>query len=518
MDSDDGGIYHNVLRDWTDRWDDIVMTAVDLIESWIANLGAERTRLVETGQDTPVVVSQGRLVRTTGGLHLYEFLVPDKVRLPIDLPVSLIPVDDTDTTEGIVLRQKGQSILVQLVDNLGSDVPSVTLVPDQAGLVGTAAARLKEILAKPDLYNLGPAERLAALVQMPTTEVETFSASSSVFTTLWSHDREFRRQKLGSLAMDLVRANKRILLLSPDHEECDEFVGAVGRTMKAGGLNPGTWVTRYELPIVLHTAGRDLQELGFEAQMQHFYAKSQGDKASLKQKYDRFRELAPFLAQKEAKQKDLDEVRLLEWRLVTQFRELQVKLAGVETTLKEFETLPLFQRLTMQAVGKNADSLKQYRALYQSHMDRLNSEIDVAKSRIQQLAPEAAVPRGQRAEFEGLKEQVVKLGGTKKVRELLAAEENPNRQAFVQNRRLVVATPRRVATDPLFSRVRFDVLMVNEAPQIAVPSLLAAAGLVRERIIVSGDPRDIGAAGQWAMPQEGDPDCFGNRSRTTCLT
>ena len=301
--------------------------------------------------------------------------------------------------------------------------------------------------------------------------------------------------------MDLVRANKRILLLSPGHDDSDELVGMVGRTMKAGGLNPRTWVTRYELPLVSQAAGLDLHELSFEAQMHQFYAKSQGDKATLKRKYDRFRELTPFLAQKDAKQKDLDEVRLLEWRLVTQFRELQVKLAGVETTLKEFETLPLFQRLAMQTVGKNVESLKQYRALYQSQMDRLDSEIDVAKGRIQQLVPEAAVPRGQRAECEELKEHLAKLGGTKKVRELLAAEENPNRQAFVQNRRLVAATPTRVATDPLFSRVRFDVLMVDEAPQIAVQSLLAAAGLVRERIIVSGDPRDIAAAGQWVMPQ-----------------
>ena len=479
------------------------MTAVELIESWIVNLEAEQARLIETGQDAPAMASQGRLVRTTGGLHLYEFIVPGEVRLSIDLPVSLVPADDTDTTEGIILRQTGQSLLVQLVDHLGSEIPSSTLVPDHAGLVGTAAARLKEILAKPNLYHLGPAERLAALLQMPIGEVETFSANSSVFTTLLSDDRALRRQRLGSLAMDLVRANKRILLLSPGHDDSDELVGMVGRTMKAGGLNPRTWVTRYELPLVSQAAGLDLHELSFEAQMHQFYAKSQGDKATLKRKYDRFRELTPFLAQKDAKQKDLDEVRLLEWRLVTQFRELQVKLAGVETTLKEFETLPLFQRLAMQTVGKNVESLKQYRALYQSQMDRLDSEIDVAKGRIQQLVPEAAVPRGQRAECEELKEHLAKLGGTKKVRELLAAEENPNRQAFVQNRRLVAATPTRVATDPLFSRVRFDVLMVDEAPQIAVQSLLAAAGLVRERIIVSGDPRDIAAAGQWVMPQAG---------------
>jgi hypothetical protein len=155
----------------------------------------------------------------------------------------------------------------------------------------------------------------------------------------------------------------------------------------------------------------------------------------------------------------------------------------------------------MQAIGKNVDSLKQYCALYQGQMDQLDKELDVAKGRIQQLAPEAAVPRGTRAEFDELKEHITKLGGIKKVRELLAAEESPNRQAFIQNRRVVAATPTRVASDSLFDRVRFDVLMVDEAPRIAAPALLAAAGLIRERIIVSGDPREIAPHGQWAMPQ-----------------
>ena len=83
----------------------------------------------------------------------------------------------------------------------------------------------------------------------------------------------------------------------------------------------------------------------------------------------------------------------------------------------------------------------------------------------------------------------------------MAAEEDTNRQAFIQNRRVVVATPTRVASDPLFSRVRFDVLMVDEATRIAAPALLAAAGLVRERIIVSGDPREIPSAGCWTIKE-----------------
>ncbi len=315
-----------------------------------------------------------------------------------------------------------------------------------------------------------------------------------MLTTLWVEDPSLRRQELASLAMELIRENKRVLLVSPDHEMSDESVGVIARAMKAGGLNYKMWISRYDMPILSQSNGVYLQELGFEAQMHRFNARSQMEKASLRQKYERFRELAPYLAGKGQKQKDLDEVHLLEWRLVTEMRDVQVKMAEVETTLAEYERLSLFQRLGMQAVGKNVESLKQYHVLYQQQMDRLNKELDIAKARIQRLQPEAAIPREIRHESDDLKDTIAKLGGSKRVRELLAAEEEPNRQAFLQNRRLVAATPSRVASDPLFSRVRFDVLIIDEAPRIATASLLAAAGLVRERIIISGDPRDISAA------------------------
>ena len=479
----------------------IVMTARELIEFWICHLESERSRLGQAGHDLPLAATPVRAVQRVGDLHCHEFLLSADVMLREDLPLSVVAPDEPDATEGSVLQRTGNKILVQLVEAIRGEPSTVTLVPDLVGLLQQTASRLSDIVGKPNLYDLGPAERVAALLQAEQSDAERYVSTSSVLTTIWEGDRDHRRQKLATIAMDLIRANKRVLLVSPDHQACDEVTAVIARTMKIGGLNYKTWISRYELPLSQQVGGIDLHPLGFEAQMHQFYAKSQADKASLRNKYDRFRELSPFLAQKEAKQRDLDEVRLLEWRQVTQLRDLQVKMADVVNTQKEFEQLPLLQRLTMQAVGKNADSLKQYGVLYQSQMDQLNHELDMTQQRIQELVPEAAVPRGMRAECEQLKEDITKLGGTKKVRELLAAQEDPNRQAFIQNRRLVTATPTKVASDPLFSRVRFDVLIVDEAPRMAAPALLAAAGLVRERIVVSGDFQDIAACGQWAMPQ-----------------
>jgi hypothetical protein len=475
------------------------MTARDLIETWTLRLDAEQKRVSATALDQPITQVAGRLLHTIGTLHLYELTLPHGSSIEHDTPLSIIPPDDMEPTEGIVLGRQGNVILVQTFDTIGQSCANATVVPDRAGLLATSAKRLRDMLAQPDSYRLGPADRLAPLLETTTAgELSGAGPGSSILMTIWSDEISIRRQRLAVLVIELIRANKRILLVSPDHQAADALVGTIARAMKAVGLTYKTWVSRYEMTLSHQAEGIGIQELGFEAQMHQFYAKSRADKAALRRKYERFRELTPVLAYKGQKQKDLDEVRLLEWRLLTQLTDLQNKIKDVNATLAEYENLPLFRRLSLQAVGKNVESLHQYLQLYENQCAELKGELDVAKVRIDELVPEAAVPKDMRPEFDELKEDIVHLGGTKKIRELLAAEEDTNRQAFIQNRRLVVTTASRVLSDPLFSRVRFDVLIADEAPWIAAAPLLGAAGLVRERIVISGDTRDIAKAGLWA--------------------
>ena len=476
------------------------MTARDLLETWAFRLEAEQERVSGTALDQPITQVAGRLVHTIGTLHLYELTLPHGSFIEHDTPLSIIPPDDMEPTEGIVLGGEGNVVLVQTFDAIGQSCADATVVPDRAGVLATSAKRLRDMLAQPDAYRLGPADRLAPFLEATTgaEELSGIGVGSSILTTVWSDELSVRRQRLAVLVIELIRANKRILLVCPDHPAADALVGTIARAMKAVGLMYKTWVSRYEMALAQQVEGIGIQELGFEAQMHQFYAKSWADKAALRRKYERFRELTPVLAYKRQKQKDLDEVRLLEWRLLTQVSDLQAKIKDVNATLAEYENLPLFRRLSLQAFGKNVESLHQYVELYESQCAELRGELDVAKARINELVPEASVPKDMRPEFDELKEEIVRLGGTKKIRELLAAEEDTNRQAFIQNRRLVVTTASRVLNDPLFSRVRFDVLIADEAPWIAAAPLLAAAGLVHERIVISGDRRDIASAGLWA--------------------
>ncbi len=477
-------------------------TLTDLLDHLAVTLERDAAQAGRQGSDQAVALVRGRLLQTIGTLHLYEFFLPPDVRVGADLAATLLLGEETEPTEGLVLFQEGERLVLQLFDAIGEAVPQATLVPDSSGLALTTSRRLAEMSKAGTSYTLGPAERLLPILEAGQSGDRAALAAvipTSVLTPLWQDDATARRQKVATLVVELIRANKRILLVTPDHQNADVITMVAARAMKAAGLTFKSWLSRYEVATSKESGGIPLPDLGFEAQMHQFYAKSRSDKAALRKKYDRFRELTPILAYKAQKQKDLDEVRLLEWRLVTQLSDYQGKIKDIDATLAQYEQLPIWKRLSMQAMGKNVDSLREYKVIYERYSAGLRKEVDIAKQRIAELIPEATVPKELKPEFAELKEDVLHLGGTKKIRELLAAEENTNRQAFVQNRRVIITTAARVAADPLFQKVRFDVLIAEDAPRIPSPFLLAAAGLVRERIVLSGDLREVTSQGAWNL-------------------
>jgi hypothetical protein len=476
------------------------MKLSELLQYYSRGLADEGRTVPASGADAPIASPNGRQVSTVGTLFLYAMDLPVGATLPEDLPVSIVPGDaagDIDPTEGVVIGREGNAALIQTYESLGRNVGSSTIVPDAAGFVQTASKRLADMASHADRFTLGPAERLIPWLHPDASARTQAAPESAAFTTFWSDELPARRNKLVTLAVTLARNNKRLLVISPDHRRSDEITGQIARALKHAPLPYKSLVTRYEMPVGTTVSGIPLGELGFEAQMHQFYARSRADKAALRRKYERFRELTPLLAYKAEKQRDLNEVRLLEWRLVTQVADLRARIKENNETLSAYESLPLMKRLAMQTVGRNAASLPEYNRLYEQQIKELNGELEIAQRRIAELTPEAAIPKDIKPEYKELRDEVKRLGGTRKIRELLAAEEGTNRQAFLQNKRLVATTAARVASDPLFGRVRFDVLLADEAPWIPAAYLLAAAGLVRERIVLSGDQRDFASSKAW---------------------
>ncbi len=468
------------------------MKLPDLLHCFAARLANDKNAAVAL--DALVESRTTQQIGTAGALHLYSMEVPPGTTVLEDVPVTIVPPGDVEPAGGFILQRQGDTALVQTPDTLGQSMVDNTLVTDTSEFFRLASTRLADMAAHPESYALGPAERLAAWLDPEHRETDASArtgASAAVLTTVWHDDQAARRTKLGTLAVDLTRHNKRILCVAPTHDAVDRLLGFLANTFRNAALPFHSLLSRYEVPVLRKAEEVSLDELGFEAQIHRFFAKSRSHKDALRRKYERFRELIPILAYKGQKQRDMDEVKLLEWRLLAQASEFQGKIKDIDHLLARYEKLPVWKRLGMQTMGKNVETLGEYRTLYAGNVAELMKEVEAAQARIRELSPEAAVPKETRPEYEELKDEISRLGGTRKVRELLAASEATNRQAFMQNKRVVAATPGKLVTDPLFKRVRFDALIAEDAPRIPAPFLLGVAGLIRERIIIAGDTRDL---------------------------
>ncbi len=474
------------------------MKLPELLQAFAAQFAHQKEAAV---LDEPVESDGIRKMRTAGALHLYAMDVPPGTTFLEDVPITIVPSGEMDPTGGYLLQHRGHVAVVQTLDALDPSVVDHALVADTSAFFTLAATRLADMAARPESYALGPAERLAPWLDPEPGEDHNMAragASAAVLTTVWNEEQAARWTKLGELTVALMRHNKRVLLIAPTHDAVDRLLGFLAKTFRNAALPFQSLLSRYEMSVLKEAEGFSLDALSFEWQMDHFFAKSRSRKNALQQQYNRFRELTPILAYKGQKQRDLNEVKLLEWRLLAQVSALQGKIAEIDNLRAAYQQLPIWKRLGMQTMGKNEETLEEYRQLHNAHIAELMQEVETAQARIRVLAPEAAVPKEMLLEYEALKEEISRLGGTKKVRELLAASDATNRQAFIQNKRLVAATPGRLMIDPLFQRIRFDVLIADDAPNIPAPLLLGVAGLIREQIIIAGDTRNLrGPTKRW---------------------
>ncbi len=466
----------------------------ELLTQSASQLLQEREVAMNQGLDAPLDIPHASHLGKVGSLHLYRCEVLPGCKFIADVPITLLPGNDMEATEGFLLGWLNGGLLVQTFDHVGQTLAHCTLIPDTSGFLETAAARLSDMATKPDTFTLGPAERLAPWLDLsPESDSGQTrdNIPTSVLSMVWGDDRSTRWTKLTTLIVDQIQKNKRILLIAPDHETVDALTGETAHALKMAALPYRSILCRYELALSKEVAAIPIHELGYEAQMYHFYAKANANKIALRKKYDRFRELTPILAYKRDKQKDLNEVKLLEWRLLTQLSDWQGKVKGIDKILADYEALPVWKRMGMQFAGKNVNTLAEYRVIYEKKIEGLMKEVEVAQVRIKELIPEATIPKDLRPEYDELKEEIKRLGGTKKIREMLSAGEGTNRQAFAQNKRIMATTATRILTDPLFRKVPYDLLIVDDAPRIPASLLLGASGLIRERIILSGDTNDL---------------------------
>ena len=145
------------------------MKLPELLTHCAQQLQHEREAAMDQGLDAPIDIPQARHIRTAGSLHHYALVLPEGQRLLLDVPVTILPSDGLEPTEGYVMGQLNHETYILTLDSMGKNPQNCTLIPDTSGYLETVAGRLTDMASKPEAFTLGPTERLVPWVDPDPT-------------------------------------------------------------------------------------------------------------------------------------------------------------------------------------------------------------------------------------------------------------------------------------------------------------------------------------------------------------
>jgi len=129
--------------------------------------------------------------------------------------------------------------------------PTATVIPDGPGFWPHRPSDCATCSRRPDAYRLGPADRLASLLEA-AAERRNFprtDTSSSILTTVWADELSEQPAAIGPcLPIELIRANKRIwwsVLIIRRRMHSRNYRASY----ESCGLMYKTWVSRYEMAL-----------------------------------------------------------------------------------------------------------------------------------------------------------------------------------------------------------------------------------------------------------------------------
>jgi ssDNA-binding Zn-finger/Zn-ribbon topoisomerase 1 len=501
-----------------------------LIQRYIKSLAllVSDMRRKNSGMRTVTVTDGRRITIDTGG-YGYQFVFDGDEAL---FEGATIVVEVAGRSwDGQIASVAEHHITIALREDLGAEIEFCVLRIDNTAMIEALRKRLEEIsggivtnfnsnMASAVINNTGDEKSAAALDSMRVSHLRPLQAeaagkalSNEIFY-LWGPPGTGKTFTLSSICDLLFGIGKRTLICSNTNQAVDQVLHALCR-----GLGP-------RHPAM--EAGQIVRigKIAFDDLTRDYHAYvtldgiTERKSAELKRRKEKLeREVELITAVAARAQHDLDD-----------FQRLDAIVQSVQMNMRDGEDLKLRKstceaeiRVLYQNIHNLRGQLKAFedawgiKRPFMRHPDAINADLSKAETKIIQTAAEVArldaqiaaiqqkMPDLERAMIAG-QAALARVDRRAAEREISAADAKKlplnqeiatiNTQladiqkSIVEQARIIGATVTRLYLSPkMFTN--FDVVIVDEASMVLLPALFHAAGFAKEKVIVSGDFRQL---------------------------
>ena len=465
---------------------------------------ALRTELRALEQSSSsVVLCSGEHIGSFAGHEYYRFEVPEHLALHQAVHARFsFGIAQPVSCDGILVALENQYLTVALPLDFGPTIPETTCTWDFAPSLTPVLESLQSMTDQSTLplLVLGPGsgsnEHAVSFdpVMIPETPDDQKSALSRILrnrvSVVWGPVRSGKTRLLAQTAINFMKAGKKVLFVDTINARVDDLILQVIDLGQKLGIDGAAMSASIGLPAL-----ENFERLGPVSFEQQIAALKEGKKKSFQ---ERVRLLDTYWSTRikqvlhEDYTKRLNELRERISGLKKRVGQLTTELAPLKETVHRIQNASMMNKLK-KGFGKD-DLAAAQRALdeKQTAIKRLQSTLTPLTRESLRVEAHTPITGEEQQQFNLALQRIDELGGIEAVQAAVNQYVAVDEGALLNSRTLIGTTLLNALTDPRIRAMQFDLIMVDDAEAISIPLLVALAGLSRGKMVISGDPYQLG--------------------------
>ena len=449
-----------------------------------------------------ITLFSGERTGTFAGYTYYRFEIPEDILLRTTERATFTFGQQRDiSVPGNIIAIENQYLTVALPKDFGASLPEVLCSWNYVEEIKPIIDLLRTIDAKSTIPSLifNPTEgwnshivsfEAQGLSITPPYQLEAVKQIlKNRVTFLWGPILSGKTHVLGLAAANYIKSGRRVLFVAPSNHNIDEVALKTISFGELLGVDMKKRSVRVDLPS--SESFESIAPYSFEHQLETAKAEKRKifqERVSLINIYWQVK-IKQILYEDFYKKIQEKRDRLAELRKTID--QTSKEISQLNQTIVELEGESLIERMKKGFSKEDTEIAHQRLTDQQQFLKRLMTTQKSISNEITQIELSAPISSEEHKQFKEANKRIEELGGLEKVTQAVESFIAVDEKTLLQSQMFIATSIATALIDPAIRGQQFDLVIVDEAQRVNLPTLAALSTLARDKMVVAGDPFQV---------------------------
>ncbi|MGD1043762.1 MAG: AAA domain-containing protein [Bacteroidota bacterium] len=444
----------------------------------------------------------GERIGAFAGYTYYRFEIPEDIILrTTERATFTFGQQQPISVTGNIIAIENQFFIVALPQDFGTSLPETKCswnYEDEHKPIIDLLQRLDVKSPIPQVL-FDPADRknshivnfeTSGVANTPPEQLETVKKIlQNRVTMVWGPILSGKTHVLALTALCYIKAGRKVLFVAPSNDNVDSMLLNTVRFGEQLGIKMTKFAARVDLPSpgVFDT----IAQYSFEHQVETAKAEKRKvfqERVALLNTYWQIK-IKQILHEDFYHRVQEKRDRLAELR--KQIEQASDEITQLNQVIVELENSSLIERMKKGFSKNDLEHAHEQLARQQQNYKRFLSIQQTISNEITSIELDAPITPREQMEFRETGKRIDDLGGLEKVTKTVEDFISVDEQALLRSKLFIATGISAALIDPAIRNQQFDLVIVDEAQRVNLPTLAALSTLAREKFVVAGDPFQV---------------------------